>query len=399
MRWLIAAIVLQATVARASDWRSDFCGWAYDSSAYCVEEHNAQMHDGWKACPLVRAPETDCGNTDGTGTGRFVVLPRGTPRGVDVTIATKPRVDKDGKRAKGVVLTIRSGAKTIKHEAGEVATDPTITRTDFSPDLRRVAVSFSFMARRDDDVDSIGLVVVDISSLGLKPASDPKLARASNIDGIAAMRRGDWAAARTAFEKAIGADLGHVLAHYNLASVASIDGDWLAARRELAWLAGSSVPAAKAALKTALADADLDFASIDPDARNLIGMPAYPSTTKDRLAERHGIWSTNGESCKRPATIVTFAAGGKLGVATIDECKGKRDTKTATGTWKDDGQLILDVALGALPAKATLEWEACDQHTPGDPPGPDGSCFRLKEVKRAYGQGLFHRGIPNLAMK
>ncbi|HET7501046.1 MAG TPA: tetratricopeptide repeat protein [Kofleriaceae bacterium] len=69
-----------------------------------------------------------------------------------------------------------------------------------------------------------------------RPAKDLKVARAANARGLALQKQKKYAAAEAEYRKAIEADPGFVLAHYNLACAAALAGDHDTALVELAWV-------------------------------------------------------------------------------------------------------------------------------------------------------------------
>jgi hypothetical protein len=101
-------------------------------------------------------------------------------------------------------------------------------------------------------------------------APDPRGARAANLAGMKRYRAKDYAGAATQFRAAIAADPAHVLAHYNLACVAALQGDRAAALAQLDWLGHSADPRAKAALAKAGKDADLRLLAADPAFKALV---------------------------------------------------------------------------------------------------------------------------------
>jgi hypothetical protein len=389
-RLIFVAIVLHASPA-AAEWREHFLGWTYDSSAYGVERRNSQMHEGWFACPKKLAPNTDCDHVDGEGLDKFADVPRVLPKGTTVALTIKRVASSDDKRVDATV-TVRAGGKTVSDtlhldDAYDIEIDDNV-----SPDAKMIVVSVSFKKRGDTDdgggpLQSISILALDVSALKLRPNVDRKAALTANVEGMAAIKRRDWRAAQTAFERSIAIDDSFVYPHYNLASVTSIIGQASPPLRELRWLAASKDPVAKELLKKALTDPDIDFISVDPVVRKLLGMPVYPTKVADRLVERRGVWSSDGVPCTRATLTISFAAGGKLSVTAVDECKGKREEKTTRGTWKDDGSITLDPPIANLPAKSAIDWITLCGETETAARQIDDGCFRLGATKRA-----FHRG-------
>jgi hypothetical protein len=102
------------------------------------------------------------------------------------------------------------------------------------------------------------------------------------------------------------------------------------------------------------------------------------------------VWSNAGETCKAAAIVLTFGAAGALSITAIDECKGQRTQLTKVAAWRDS-TIVLDAPFAGIPAKATIEWTACERYEVGDMPFADDTCFVLKEVP---GLKSFRRGIP-----
>jgi hypothetical protein len=98
-----------------------------------------------------------------------------------------------------------------------------------------------------------------------KPAAkDPRAARAANARGLALQKQARYAAAEAEYRKAIEADPGLVVAHYNLACAAALATDHDTAVVELAWIGNRAAwddQARAAAMKE----------TRDPDLKNLGG--------------------------------------------------------------------------------------------------------------------------------
>lgn len=80
----------------------------------------------------------------------------------------------------------------------------------------------------------------------------------------------DYATAKQHFGAALAADVSFALPHYNLACVAALSGDTVAARAQLTWLADSPEPQARRTLRKALYDTDLRSLVGDPALRSLL---------------------------------------------------------------------------------------------------------------------------------
>ena len=390
---MLALVVVAPAVARAG-WREDFFGWSYDGKQFAYEAGNGCMDDGYELCP---AAGGECKPGDYVETSALVApiaAPR--PAGVEIAVHGKKLVV----RARGKQVT-----KTLEwHDTPRTA--PVVKEVAFAPGYRAVAISLRYEGKYEScgEHEILEVFGVDVTSLHLKgPGANRGKARARNVAGLIAMRKGDWKGAIKAFDDAIELDESSVLPHYNLASVASIYGDVATVRRELRWLQASHGQAAQRALAKAKVDPDLDFASIDPEVRKLLGVPPLPTTAADRVTERDGVWSSDGVTCKSPSTILTFAKGGTLHVTVLAECHGKRTTHALEGHWsagKKPGTLEVELAkeIPGLPVRATLGPTACDYYRPdgdqGDASGPAGSCLAVDGL-----DSIFRRGIPRTATK
>jgi hypothetical protein len=403
------AVVLGLAQPARADWKQEFLGWSYDGTSYCGQASNGCMANGPFLCATAADQFESCPSSTPPLRARCVDIAWHDPAGIAITVENKtiPSPTKDAPAQVNAIVTVRAGVATatgVLENAPKASTD----RHWFSPTAQWVAVEVAFAQKAscgdDDTRPAYSIVMIDVSALKLQPAkADRDAARKANADGMAALLKGRADAAAGAFHTAIAADSSFVLPHYNLASIASIVGDVPVVRRELAWLAASRDQGARTALDRAKTDPDLDFASVDPQVRKLIGAPAFPAVAKDRLVERRGVWSADGKSCGAPALTLTFAAAAKLQLSAITECKGKRDVKSAIGTWTsgpapDDAAIVLDAPFAGL-ATSKLAWSPCDYAWAADfqdaktdlgDSGPMGSCFTL-----AVGPKLeFHRGAP-----
>lgn len=103
-----------------------------------------------------------------------------------------------------------------------------------------------------------------------KDPKDIKAAEAANARGMKFYLAKDFAQATAAFRAALAANPGMVLAHYNLACVAGLQGDKKTAAAELAWLKNSSNGNAFDKLRKARTDPDLAAIAGDPQIRPLL---------------------------------------------------------------------------------------------------------------------------------
>lgn len=116
---------------------------------------------------------------------------------------------------------------------------------------------------------TIGLVARTGGTIKATPGG----ARAANTRGMRAYTAHDLPGAAAAFKEAIALDGNHVLAHYNLACVASLQRDAPLALQELEWLAASPLPDAPRRLLKGRSDPDLQFVrETEARARQLLGL-------------------------------------------------------------------------------------------------------------------------------
>ena len=217
---------------------------------------------------------------------------------------------------------------------------------------------------------------------------------ALNTAGLRLMKSGQTARAAQRFRDALALDGDYALAHYNLACASSLLRDVPAAVAELEWLAArGDDPVAKARIDKAQSDGDLDFVSVLPRVRALLGAAAYsPEHAFAWLAERSGTWSAElpMSDCAARSYSFQFAGDGLLQLTIRETCAG---APPRARTWEgrltpaDDGTLDVAVDWPQWPAKVRLTLAAC--------PGLDdaaASCFTLSNDK--VDLGPFHRGAP-----
>jgi hypothetical protein len=386
---IVAIIVLAAGTARAGVDVS-FVGWSADGTYY-VTRGMTCAQDLWAACPTPHAkptwpasfgaPGDDCVDSDTndkvTADVEKLVADRGAASAPDVKIALTAKGEK-------ATIKISRRGKTLTFTVEDIE-HAELADARWRKDGKVVALSLQNSGRTACSNDIHRIVVYDVAELGAgAPPGDRKAAQAANVRGMQALAKTDFAAADAAFRDAIRADDRFLLARYNLASVASIRGDVATVRAELAQLASSTDPEAKKMLdKAKRGDPDFDFATIDPDVRARLGMPAYPTKTAARLFERNGVWSTEADGCDKPAAMVVFANKGKehdrpLAV-TYWPCGGKPITKQRS--WSEGLEELFFVIIPGLGDQPKLHWTRCDGSD------VDGSCFVANER-------VFHRGVP-----
>ena len=225
-------------------------------------------------------------------------------------------------------------------------------------------------------------------SLAASAHADVAEGKKLNVAGMKKVNKQDWSGALELFKKAIAADPGAVLAHYNAASMESrldkID-DCLA---DLAWLAKSSDPAAAKALAHGKNDPDLERASMDPRVRAIIGVPELASMTGDAIAlERSGVWGEDGSACGAPGYTLTFKKGGALIAKSDWGCNDGEEHVDEPGTWKAKGASVI-VTSKTLFKNATATFGPCDADKPGT------WCLLVTDAKDGNDHA-FHRGPPD----
>ena len=231
------------------------------------------------------------------------------------------------------------------------------------------------------------------SAAGLSPARH-KLAVAANRQGLRFYRAHELPRAALRFRDATLFDPGYVLAHYNLACMASRLRDVSTIVAELAWLRASPDPLAAAKLQKALSDEDLDFASSLPTVRALLGLaPLDPRAPLAWLAERRGVWSVElpGADCATRTYSFAFAPSGELSLTVREACGGaplRTHTFTGHAAVATDSVRVTVDDWPLWPGGVALTFVACPDL--GDAPG---ACFTLASDEGAE-VGPFHRGAP-----
>jgi hypothetical protein len=192
----------------------------------------------------------------------------------------------------------------------------------------------------------VGVLVGLVGTAG----ADKKKAMQLNAQGMKQYQKKNYGSAQELFEKAIVEDETLAYAHYNLASMASLTGDFPITIRELEWCAKSTDPVAAKLFAKAKTDKDLENALMHPKVRELVGVPALDKMTIDQvLLERSGIWGNEASACGNATIAFTFKKGGKFSVKTVWACNESYDKKTATGTWS-----VKDGVLNIVPKGTKL---------------------------------------------
>jgi hypothetical protein len=222
-----------------------------------------------------------------------------------------------------------------------------------------------------------------------EPSLNRKVAVAANTLGMQRYRAGELRGAAEQFRVAIDSDASYVVAHYNLACVASRVGDTSTALKELTWLSEDKDPMSRAKLEKAKSDPDLDYVSSLPAARELLGLPAFEKTRPSVwLTERSGTWSTElpDAACSERSYTVTFKDDGNLSLKVHEKCGDKLA----------DGEFHGKLSLTPV-SVVVSDWK----QWPGDVPlsftecpglSGNGACFILAGSKSQLGP--FHRGLP-----
>jgi len=221
------------------------------------------------------------------------------------------------------------------------------------------------------------------------------LAVAANIEGLRFYRANQLPRAALRFRDATLLEPDYVLAHYNLACMASRLRDVATVVAELKWLRASADALAATKLDKAKSDPDLDFASSLPAVRTLLAMPPIdPRAPIDWLAERRGVWSVElpTADCATRTYSFAFAVSGALSLTVREACGGAAlRTHTFAGRARPDGDAVrLTVEDWPLwPDGVRLVLATC----PGLDDAP-GACFTLAAPDGGSEVGPFHRGVP-----
>lgn len=219
---------------------------------------------------------------------------------------------------------------------------------------------------------SLVVVVAIVGAGSVSAGADPARAKAANARGYGLHKQKKYKDAAAEYRTAIAEDPSLVLAHYNLACVASLTKDLETALRELAWVAdrASWDAAARPASAKARTDRDLQWvrdADVqgtlltgtdlpDEGALDLVGSPmpelAGKPTTDARLVKAIGATpGKHDERCSSEAFSAPLDPGGPAtvvatlrdGVAVLDAagkpiarseplgCTGPRDHITGLG--------------------------------------------------------------------
>ncbi|HWE30141.1 MAG TPA: hypothetical protein VHB97_19160 [Polyangia bacterium] len=223
---------------------------------------------------------------------------------------------------------------------------------------------------------------------------------AANTQGLRFYRANQLQRAALRFRDATLLDPGYVLAHYNLACMASRLRDVTAVLTELAWLRASSDPLAAAKLDKARSDADLDFASALPTARMLLGLPPidliWPRAPIAWLSERHGVWSVElpTADCASRTYSFVFASSGAVSLTVRESCNGgapRAHTFDGHAVPNGDSVHVTVDDWPLWPEGVRLTFATC----PGLVDAP-GACFTLAN-RDGDEIGPFHRGAPGSA--
>ncbi|HEX8951908.1 MAG TPA: hypothetical protein VF945_08685 [Polyangia bacterium] len=220
------------------------------------------------------------------------------------------------------------------------------------------------------------------------------LAIAANTEGLRFYRAHQLPRAALRFRDATLLDPNYVLAHYNLACMASRLRDVATVVAELAWLRASPDPLAAAKLDKARSDEDLDFASALPTVRSLLGLaPLDPRAPIAWLAERRGVWSVElpTADCATRTYSFAFAPSGELSLTVREACNGappRAHTFDGHATADGDSVRVTVDHWPLWPDGVRLTFAACPGL--GDAPG---ACFTLASDEGSE-VGPFHRGVP-----
>lgn len=152
------------------------------------------------------------------------------------------------------------------------------------------------------------LVVVSWSAIA---EADTKAATAANTRGYALHKKKKFAEAAIEYRKAIAEDPAHLLAHYNLACVASLTKDADTAKDQLRWIADRSGwdKAAAAVIKKAAKDKDLVWIrGVDQEGSELAGGLKNTDVTPANVLDRGDAPSYIGKTTTDAKLLATLAS-------------------------------------------------------------------------------------------
>jgi len=171
-------------------------------------------------------------------------------------------------------------------------------------------------------------------ALATPARADTAAAKKLNVQGMKKYAKKEYSAALELFEKAIAEDPSFVLAHYNAASMMSLNDDSAGALAELEWLSKSTDPVAVKAMAKAPTDPDLERASMNVKVRALIKLPAIESMDPGAvLLERTGSWGEDGSACATANLNVTFKKGGTFVAQSEWGCDENDNVEHDKGKW------------------------------------------------------------------
>jgi len=199
-------------------------------------------------------------------------------------------------------------------------------------------------------------VVVVLGLTGVAGA-DAKKAMQLNAQGMKKYAKKDYFGAAELFEKAIKEDETLAYAHYNLASMASLNRDYPIVIRELEWCKKSTDPVAAKLFAKAKTDKDLENALMHPRVRELVAVTPLDKLTIDQvILERSGVWGQGPIACGPASATITFQKAGKFTVKAEAACNDEPIQKLKTsGTWSvKDGDLVLVPQKNKIFEVATL---------------------------------------------
>ena len=186
------------------------------------------------------------------------------------------------------------------------------------------------------------ITVVVVLGLTATASADRKKAMQLNAQGMKKYAKKDPQGAAKLFEKAIKEDETLAYAHYNLASMASLNHEFLVTIRELEWCKKSTDPVAAKLMAKAKTDKDLEDALMHPRVRELAGLPALETIPIDQvLLERSGIWGEEQSACAGASATFWFKKG-TFTVKAQAGCNEYNEEFKTSGTWSvKDGKLVL----------------------------------------------------------
>jgi hypothetical protein len=195
------------------------------------------------------------------------------------------------------------------------------------------------------------VTIAAICAVSTTADADTAKAKAANTAGYKLHKQKQYKEAAAEYRKAIQEDPDHLLAHYNLACVASLLKDFDTAIAELAWVMDRSTwdPAAKAAFKKARKDKDLKWLVED----TVEGKAAFDAVSADPVTAEHADFGVSKPT--KDAAIAKVLGSGAKHEATCSgdvvalpvKMRGSKFFKSTVAASPREGIAVIDAAGSA----------------------------------------------------